>query len=78
MVISEQEFEDGVFDFISGDEFEERTDEYMQALGFLALLSGRLPSEIFDDPEWPKHILFNMKCSNLVFKSVFDVLKLRN
>jgi len=59
------------------DEYEERSDEYMQAIGFLALMSGRLPSEIFEDPNWNSTILFNLKCSNSVFRMIFDVMKLR-
>ena len=78
MIISEQEFEDDVHEFINPDDWCETDDELMQALGYLALMSGRLPHEIFEDPEWPKNILFDMKVSNLTFRSILDVLKLRS
>jgi hypothetical protein len=74
-VISDYEFENGVYDFIDGDDWVEREEEYIQAIGFLALMAGCKPHEVFDDPDWPKTLLWDLKCSNSVFKIVIDVLK---
>jgi len=62
---------------VNPDEWIEAEDDLMQAIGFLALMSGCKPHAVFDDPDWHSTILFDLKCSNLVFKSIFDVMKLR-
>jgi hypothetical protein len=75
--VSEQEFEQGTYEFISGDDWEETDRNLMEVIGFLAAMSGRLPHEVFDDPNWPKHILFNIKVSNIFWKTLLDTIKLR-
>ena len=74
-LITEEEINEGIYNFINFDDWFEREDEYMQALGFLALLSGRLPTEIFNDDDWPKTLLFNLKCSNAVFKVLLEAIR---
>jgi len=46
----------------------------MKSLGFLALMSSRLPSEIFDDNNWPETLLFNMRVSNLLFSELIPIM----
>ena len=76
-IFSEQEYLDSVHDFLDPDSFEERSDEYMQAIGFLALMSGRLPHEIFEDPDWNSTLIWDLRVSNATFKVFFDILKMR-
>ena len=76
-IFSESDIENDDYQFLNLDDIEERDEEYMQALGFLALMSGRLPHEIFEDPEWYKHILFNLRVSNITWRIIIDILKAR-
>ena len=48
----------------------------MQAIGFLALMSGRLPHEIFEN-NWNETLLWDLRVSNATFKVLIDCLKLR-
>jgi hypothetical protein len=77
VIYSEQEYLSGKYEFLDLDDYEKRTDEYLQSIGFLALMSGRMPHEIFDDPNWNETILFDLRCSNVTFKVLLDLLKLR-
>lgn len=77
-MISDAEFESFKYEFINPDEWIGTDEDLMQSLGWLALMSGRLPSEIFEDPNWPKTILFNLRISNMVFKTLLSTLKLRS
>ena len=46
VIFSEFDIENDDYQFLNLDDIEERDEEYMQALGFLAIMSGRLPHEI--------------------------------
>ena len=77
VIFSESDIENEEYQYLNLDDIEERDEEYMQALGFLALMSGRLPHEIFEDPDWNRNILFNMRVSNLTWRIIIDILKAR-
>jgi len=75
VIFNESDIENEEYNFLNLDDIEERDEEYMQALGFLSIMSGRLPHEIFEDPEWNRHILFNLRVSNLTWRTLIDILK---
>lgn len=57
------------------DGYLDREDELMKSIGFLAAISGRLPHEIFEDPDWPDTVVWDLRCSNFFWKELLTVLK---
>ena len=63
-------------DYHDPDGFLDRDDEYLTSIGFLCAMSGnKMPHEVFDDPNWPKTILFDIKVSNLFWKKYFEMVR---
>ena len=57
------------------DEYLDRDDQYMEALGMLGSAFGIPPSEYFNRPDWNKTILFDIKCAKLYYDQYFDRLQ---
>ena len=62
-------------DFHDPDGYLDRDDEYMKMVGFYCFMCGKEPYEIFENPDWPKHIIFGLKVSNIFWKEYITVMK---
>ena len=60
------------------DEYLDRDDQYMQAVGSMCAAFGLTPSDYFNKPNWNKTILFDIKCSKLYWEFYFDKMKPSN
>ena len=65
--------DDELAKYIDPDGFLDRDDELMIAIGFLAKLSGKLPSEILENPNWLKTLMFDLKVSNLTWREIYKL-----
>lgn len=65
--------EDEQSEYHDPDGWDEREEAYLKSIGFLAFLSGCKPHEIFEG-NWNETILFDLKCSNLVWASLIEMM----
>jgi len=52
----------------------EMDDDMRFNIGLLALGAGKLPHELFDDPEWHQTIMFDLNISTHTWAEIFKIL----
>ena len=65
---------DELVNYHDPDGFLDRQEQYKTSIGFLAMMSGILPHEIFEKSNWPKTIMFDLEVSQLTWKKYFEMM----